>query len=141
MIVSTALLCLAVNLYHEARGEPIMGQYAVAMVTLNRAEHDKRRVCTEVFKPKQFSWANEGVTRVKGGWRLSSALTPRDAHAWWVAKRIAKTSMAGKMPDFTRGATFYHAKQVKPYWRLVMVQVKQIGNHKFYKQPVIVSQN
>src|SRR5262245_13587588 len=30
------LLCLARNVYFEARGEPLAGQYAVAEVTLNR---------------------------------------------------------------------------------------------------------
>ena len=30
------LMCLARNIYHEARGEPITGQYAVAEVTMNR---------------------------------------------------------------------------------------------------------
>src|SRR5262245_29861041 len=30
------LLCLAENVYYEARGEPMAGQYAVAEVTLNR---------------------------------------------------------------------------------------------------------
>lgn len=135
VIVSSALLCLAINIYAESRGEPVMGQYAVAMVTLNRAGHDQRRVCAEVFKPKQFSWANQGVTKVKGGWRLSPALMPRDDHAWWLAQRIAQQSLAGKMPDFTRGATFYHAVYVRPRWRLAMVQVKQVGNHRFYTLP------
>jgi N-acetylmuramoyl-L-alanine amidase len=135
MIVSTALLCLSLNIFHEARGEPVMGQYAVAMVTLNRAKQDKRQVCQVTFKPKQFSWANRGVTRVKGGWELSPALTPKDQHAWWMAQRIAQTSLAGRMPDFTRGATFYHATYVRPRWRLAMVEVKQIGSHRFYTQP------
>ena len=26
MVVSTALMCLALNIYHEARGEPVAGQ-------------------------------------------------------------------------------------------------------------------
>ena len=30
------LRCLAENIYHEARGEPLAGQYAVAEVTMNR---------------------------------------------------------------------------------------------------------
>lgn len=132
MIVATAALCLAVNLYHEARGEPIMGQYAVALVTLNRAGGDKARVCQEVFKRKQFSWTNKGVTRIHGGWKLSTGLNPKEAHAWWLAQRIAATSLAGRMPDFTQGARFYHADYVKPIWRIRMLNTKNIGRHKFY---------
>ena len=135
MLINSALMCLSLTIFHEARGEPIMGQYAVALVTLNRAKQDKLQVCTEVFKPKQFSWANRGVTKVKGGWQVSRALTPKDAQAWDTALRIAKVSLAGRMPDFTRGATFYHATYVKPRWRLAMVPVKQIGSHKFYSLP------
>jgi spore germination cell wall hydrolase CwlJ-like protein len=113
-----------------------MGQYAVALVTLNRAKNDKGKVCQEVFKRKQFSWANHGVTKVGTGWKLSAGLNPKDAHAWWVAQRIAATTLAGRMPDFTRGAQFYHANRVKPVWRLAMVQTKVIGNHRFYCLPV-----
>ena len=32
--------CLALNIYHEARGEPIVGQEAVAYVTINRMHHE-----------------------------------------------------------------------------------------------------
>ena len=55
MLISTAALCLALNVFHEARGEFIPGQYAVALVTLNRAEHDPAKVCDVVFKRHQFS--------------------------------------------------------------------------------------
>lgn len=126
---------MAMNLYHESRGEPVMGQYAVALVTLNRAKHDKDKVCQEVFKRKQFSWANGKATKVKGGWRVDSSMTPRDEQAWWIATRIAATALAGKMPDFTKGSRFYHTKAVKPIWRLAMRRTKTIGNHHFYALP------
>jgi len=37
MITAAALLCLSLNVHNEARGEPVLGQVAVAMVTINRA--------------------------------------------------------------------------------------------------------
>ena len=37
----TALLCLALNVYHEARDQPVYGMQAVAEVVLNRV-HDRR---------------------------------------------------------------------------------------------------
>ena len=40
MLAQGALLCLALNIYHEARGEPLKGQIAVASVTMNRANWD-----------------------------------------------------------------------------------------------------
>jgi spore germination cell wall hydrolase CwlJ-like protein len=44
---ATDLECLAENIYFEARGEPLAGQYAVAEVTLNRtrADHFPHTVC------------------------------------------------------------------------------------------------
>jgi N-acetylmuramoyl-L-alanine amidase len=58
MSIENALLCLALNVYHEARGETVEGQVAVAMVTMNRAGWDTRNVCPTVYKPRQFSWTH-----------------------------------------------------------------------------------
>lgn len=131
MIVTTAALCLAANLYFESRGEPIMGQYAVALVTMNRAGNDPDRVCLETFKRKQFSWTNSGVKRVGQGWKVP---VPKEAHAWWVAQRVAKATLEGRMVDFTKGAKHYHATSVQPYWTVAMVRQRRVGNHVFYTQ-------
>jgi N-acetylmuramoyl-L-alanine amidase len=37
-MVATALVCLALNIYFEARNESLAGQFAVAEVTINRVE-------------------------------------------------------------------------------------------------------
>lgn len=128
MIVSTAALCLAINVYQEARNQTIPGQYAVALVTMNRAGKAKN-VCAEVFKPKQFSWANTGVTRQGRGWKVP---TPREQEAWTLAQRIAKVTLSGRMADFTWGSTHYHTVAVMPTWRLRLTKTKRIGSHIFY---------
>ena len=130
MILATALTCLAMNIYHESRGEPVLGQYAVALVTVNRAEAHKTRVCTEVLKSKQFSWTTHLVHKKK----VVKAGTPTDLDAWKKAQTIARIVLAGKMQDVTHGATFYHANRVTPKWRLAMVPTQRIGNHVFYRQ-------
>lgn len=135
MIVSTALMCLALNVYHEARSEPIMEQYAVALVTRNRAEGDNKRICQEVFKPKQFSWANKYVRKVKRGWEVPKRLMPKDQHAWWVANRIALMTISGSMADFTHGATHYHAKWINPAWSAGQTIVRRRDAHVFYRIP------
>lgn len=128
MIVSTATLCLAANIYFEARNQTVPGQYAVALVTMNRAGTPKK-VCTEVFRPKQFSWTNKGVTRQGRGWRVP---TPREQEAWELAQRIAKVTLSGRMADFTWGSTHYHSLAVKPEWRRQLTRTKRIGSHVFY---------
>jgi spore germination cell wall hydrolase CwlJ-like protein len=129
MIVSTAALCLAINIFMESRGEPIPGQYAVALVTMNRAKQDPERVCAEVFEAKQFSWTISGAKKVKGGWKVA---TPTDAHAWWVAQRIAEVTLSGRMYDITDGSKFFHTTAVRPYWVASMRKTKRIGGHIFY---------
>ena len=67
--------CLAKNIYFEARNEPFVGQFAVALVTLNRV-HDSafpNTICEVVYEgihtasgfPKkhrcQFSWYCDGT--------------------------------------------------------------------------------
>jgi N-acetylmuramoyl-L-alanine amidase len=137
VIVATAPACLALNVFHEARSEPIMGQYAVALVTMNRAKKDGERVCAEVFKPKQFSWANNAVMRVKGGWFIPPHLQPREDYAWWVANRVAITTLSGMMADVTRGATHYHTLAVRPAWRLALDVIRDIGAHRFYARSTL----
>lgn len=139
MIVTTAALCLALNIYHESRAEPIPGQYGVALVTLNRAG-TKHRVCAEVFKSKQFSWTEGVVTRTEKGWVISNSHKPKEAHAWWVAQRIAATTLEGRMPDITNGSTHFHAKRIKPYWSYDRKPSKVLGRHVFYRLNYNISQ-
>ena len=40
-LLATPLMCMAMNVYHEARNESTMGQLAVAQVVLNRVEDDR----------------------------------------------------------------------------------------------------
>lgn len=50
--------CLADNIYHEARGEPVEGQMLVGYTVLNRVK-DKRwanTICGVVYQKYQFSW-------------------------------------------------------------------------------------
>lgn len=132
MLVETAVLCLALNVYHEARGETLPGQYAVAIVTFNRAKKQESKVCAQVFKPKQFSWTIGKVSKVKGGWKVANSMKPRDAKAWLVALDVARHTLKGDLPDFTGGATHYHTKAVSPHWAKKAKPVTTIGQHVFY---------
>ena len=118
-ILSTALVCLALNIYHEARGEPIKGQYAVALVTVNRAKFNNRDICKVVYRPNQFSWTiyKPSVT---------------DPKSYKLAKQVAKDVLEGKVSDFTNASTYYHADYVKPVWSKKFRRTIKIGRHQFY---------
>ncbi len=56
---------LAATVYHEARGEPIEGQIAVAHVIMNRALKRGLTVQEVVLQRKQFSCYNHGKPPIK----------------------------------------------------------------------------
>ena len=132
MILESAVLCLALNIYHEARSEMIPGQYAVAQVTMNRAG-DKSKVCETVVAKRQFSWTNKLLTKKGKRYVLKKEGVPRDARAWELATHIASYVLKNRPSDATRGATFYHSTAVAPAWRKGLVKVAKIGHHIFYK--------
>tara|TARA_X000001382_G_C3067090_1_gene146236 strand:+ start:55 stop:537 length:483 start_codon:yes stop_codon:yes gene_type:complete len=115
--------CLAMNIYHEARGEVVEGQIAVAHVTLNRVNHTEwpNNICDVVYQPKQFSWTF-----------MVADQSPTELKAWAQAKIIARDVMIGNVDDPTEGATFYHAAYVNPSWADQMEISKIIDKHVFY---------
>ena len=137
MIIASAIACLALNIYHEARSEPLPGQYAVALVTMNRAQGSKAQVCEQTFKRKQFSWTTD-VRHTKHGWVIPAHLRPKvddtiESKAWWESVRIASNVLNRKVTDFTGGSTHYHTTAIKPYWAAAKVKLFDIGNHRFYR--------
>jgi len=116
------LLCLAKNIYYEARGEPIHGKIAVAQVTLNRVTHRtefQSSICQVVYAKHQFSWTMEQHREPRG-------------EAWLEAKAIAKAVVVGTvyLPKFN--ALYFHNLTVKPQWNKTKELVAKIGNHIFY---------
>jgi N-acetylmuramoyl-L-alanine amidase len=127
------LQCLAQNVYFEARGEPLAGQYAVAEVTLNRtrAQHFPHSICQVVHETRwdpgrrrqvaDFSWVELGV------------LTPQDGPAWRQAQRVASATYDDLHEPLVPGALFYHATNVRPAWSRGRTPLATIGNHIFYR--------
>lgn len=54
-----AILWLVINLYHEARGEPVEAQVAVVYVCLHRAEWKTENIRSIILMRKQFSWTTD----------------------------------------------------------------------------------
>ena len=130
-MLNSMLMCLALNVYHEARSEDINGQYAVAHVVMNRVQSDKfpDDTCSVIHqgyekgKHKcQFSWYCDGKSD-----------TPHDPEAWAWSVLVAYDVLQGRMPDITDGSTHYHATYVNPYWTKHLNKMGQIGGHIFYK--------
>lgn len=139
-MIETVLLCLAVNVYWEARSEPLEGQKAVALVTLNRAERSGRPVCEEVFDYLQFSWANRKThpKRRPSMEVLIRTSVPRDNPAWQEAQRIAKEvyTTYHLTENILKDAIYFHASWMKrfPKWAKEKIKLTKIGQHIFYAE-------
>jgi N-acetylmuramoyl-L-alanine amidase len=116
--------CLVANVYHESRGESVLGQAAVAHVTLNRVRSPAYpdTVCGVVWQPGQFSWTEDG---------RSDRMTDLDAIG--KAVDIALAASRGKIKDPTGGALhFYAHDKVRPYWSKAGYRLI-VGEHTFVR--------
>lgn len=132
-VIRKDVYCLAQNIYHEARGEPMEGKLAVGHVVMNRMA-DKRfpHLACSVVKQGgdrrryrcQFTWWCDG--------RSDRA---RDRMAWEESLVIAYLIRAGLTTDPTDGALWYHTTSVHPSWSKRLVRQVTIGRHIFYTDP------
>ena len=139
MLIETALMCLALNTYHEAKNQSMIGQVATAQVVMNRVADSRypNTVC-EVVKqgPKykgsdvpvrhkcQFSWFCDG----------KSDEPKRDSKEWFKAQDYARIVLSGRIVlDVTEGATHYHATYVRPAWAKTKTRTTRIEKHIFYR--------
>jgi spore germination cell wall hydrolase CwlJ-like protein len=136
--------CLALALYHEARGEPLVGQIAVAQVVLNRVM-DKRypnTICAVVKQKKAFKKAGNkklvyycqftfycdgksdkpnNKSKFKEMLDIANAVTSTYLHVY------------DKKYQIIEGATHYHHIDILPKWAKNMTEIATINNHIFYK--------
>ena len=143
MLLETAFICLALNTYHEAKNQSLVGQVATAQVVMNRVEDDRfpnticevvkqgptRPSCEDPEKEYpikhrcQFSWYCDGKDD-----------TPKNEKAWRKAQDVAFLVLYNKIQlDVTEGATHYHATYVKPAWAKTKKRTTRIEKHIFYR--------
>lgn len=108
--------CLARVIYHEARGESIAGQKAVAIVTLNRTKHPEfpSSICKVVYQKGQYEW-----TTKKNHYKY-------DAKSLKLAKQVYRAYRKGQLSNIT----FFNKSGFK---NKRLAYVKSIGSHKFYR--------
>jgi spore germination cell wall hydrolase CwlJ-like protein len=115
---------MALNMYHEARGEGRIGMLAVGWVVLNRMADGAYpdTVRGVIYQGCQFSWVCDGISD-----------RPRDPEAWRKAVKTAADLLRRPRIDPTRGAMWYHASWVRdPGFGPRVAEVRRIGRHVFY---------
>lgn len=119
--------CIAVAVYHEARGESLEGQLAVARVIMNRAASGKYPPswCATVKQPWQFSFVNPRSGQFP--------YTNTNCDAWRKAVAITKLATSEVVPTLATDVLWYHADYVAPSWGRRLSRVDKIGTHIFYR--------
>jgi spore germination cell wall hydrolase CwlJ-like protein len=124
-------MCLALNLYHEARGESRVGRLAVMNVVKNRAESTEfpgHTICEVVMSGANnrsrkcaFSWTCDGRSDI-----------PKDMKLYDKMEREARLFlMNDRIDDITDGAIYFHSVAVNPNWKFE--RTARIDNHIFYR--------
>lgn len=125
MTLSDHKFWLAVNLYHEARGESKEGQIAIGHVVINRALHKGVTVREVILQPWQFSWHNyNSYPPIDDYDSLRQCLN--------VADEIINERLSGK--DLWGADHYFNPNKVLPSWAKSMNFIKRIGNHDFYRE-------
>lgn len=146
--VQKQIKCLALNIYHEARGSTDDDMFGVAKVTINRVKSSKfgNTICEVVFERKKFYRTETVNGRVKkvpyyiGQFSWTHQVKnhhPKELASWEKAKKIAWLVYFDKnLIDKTKGAThFYDYKKVKPSWSKKGIDKVKIGSHMYMKLP------
>lgn len=114
------IICLAKNIYHESRGESVLGQKLVAKVTLNRVNSPNypKTICKVVYQVNQFSWTKNPrpITEHK---------------AWQRALEIATLTLYFGYKELEHFNALYFSHKTITLDNLTLIRV--VGNHKFYK--------
>ncbi len=126
------LACLARNIYFEARGEPMAGQFAVAEVTMNRvaSKHYPNTVC-EVVHQRRWDRIRKRYVSAFSWTELDSVPEPK-GEAWRRAVSAAEAVYDNREAPRVDGALFYHARSIRPRWAKRKKPVARIGRHVFY---------
>jgi N-acetylmuramoyl-L-alanine amidase len=128
-----SLMCLARNIYFEARGEPVAGQYAVAEVTMNRraSRRHPNTVCAVVYEKNWDRIRRRFVGAFS--WTEFDTLPDPRGEEWQRAVAIAEAVYYERYTPALKGATHFHANYIKPDWARQKHRVAKIGRHVFYK--------
>ena len=136
-------ICLANNIYHEAKSQSTAGQIAVGLVVINRVRDSRfpNTICEVVYQAKyskwwkeekgkdvprkhkcQFSWFCDGKPEI---------IT--DIEHYQQILRLVSRILTNRYAGMIEGATHYHATYVNPKWNKEKTRIGRIDDHIFYR--------
>lgn len=126
--------CLALNIYHEARGEVTEYSYenwlVVAMITRNRIDNPyyPNKWCKVIYQPSQYEWTSDGKPDEPD---LDNAVERR---TWEEINQFVEGFLANHryIKDPTEGSIDYAGCHVDNYWTRAYNLFKAFKNHCVY---------
>ena len=136
----SALLCLALNIYFEARSEEkygVMAMAAPAMVVLNRVKDPRYPddVCEVVKQAKKIRNGFPRRQLCQCSWYCDGKHDqPLKGSMWKESQEVAKYVLTTlDLMDITDGATHYHADYIaSPRWAHPSRKTVEIDTHIFF---------
>ena len=138
MILETALMCMAANIYHEAKNQPMAGQIAVAQVVMNRVNDSRYpdNVCDVVKQGLTYKNGKVVLGKCQFSWYCDGKKDDVNmkSEKWRNSLRYASMVITNRITlDVTEGATHYHATYVRPAWARTKTKTVRINRHIFYR--------
>lgn len=136
-MLEAAALCLALNMYHEARSEGPKAMLAVAEVTMNRVRDHRfpDDVCSVVRQANRDENGNAILHQCQFSWYCDGKSDKMKNKLYrHIAYEMAVDVLTGYKSNLTNGATHYHASYSNPYWANEFEKTTKIGSHIFYKE-------
>jgi len=141
---SESSVCLAKNMYYEARNQGTAGALAVTAVVLNRVNDSRypNTICEVVEQgPTRVSWKNSKMfypikNQCQFSWYCDGKSdNPRNIKEWNYMLGLSTGILNNTIPflDITDGATHYHADYVMPSWAKTKTKTVEIQDHIFYR--------
>ena len=138
MILETALMCMAANIYHEAKNQPMAGQIAVAQVVMNRMNDSRYpdNVCDVIKQGLTYKNGKVVLGKCQFSWYCDGKKDDVNmkSEKWRNSLRYASMVITNRITlDVTEGATHYHATYVRPAWARTKTKTVRINRHIFYR--------
>jgi len=123
--MSSALICIAIAAFLEARGDGPDGMLAVADVIMERVEDPRwpSDPCGVVKQSGQFAYLPFS--------QVEQIIIYEEDASWLMAKDAAREVLAGGGPHM--GATHFHWIGEHPYWTKNATLIGRIGDHLFWR--------
>ena len=127
--MTPTLMCLALNVFFEARGEPLDGKLMVIETTLNRVEDSRYPddVCSVVYEPYAFSWTHDD----KSDDPLSYPYL--DRLKWEEIRQLVEVVSKNEQILLGTNVTHYHKAGIEVFWSKHYEYVGLVGSHMFYE--------